>query len=78
MAATRSARAGDDPPAPIDGFRPDYLDRGVTPTLERLRRGGVFAAMRPSFPSKTFPIHWTLVTGLHPDRHGIVANTMEQ
>lgn len=61
----------------IDGFRPDYLDRGVTPTLARLRREGVFAPMRPSFPSKTFPNHWTIVTGLHPDRHGIVANTME-
>ncbi len=31
--------------------------------------------MRPSFPSKTFPNHWTLVTGLVPDRHGIVANS---
>jgi predicted AlkP superfamily pyrophosphatase or phosphodiesterase len=60
----------------IDGFRPDYLDRGVTPTLSRLRAGGAFAAMRPSFPSVTFPNHYTLVTGLHPDRHGIVNNTM--
>ncbi|MEJ8631507.1 ectonucleotide pyrophosphatase/phosphodiesterase [Sphingomonas sp. I4] len=31
--------------------------------------------MRPSFPSKTFPNHWTLVTGVVPDRHGIVANS---
>ncbi len=61
----------------IDGFRPDYLDRGVTPNLNRLRAGGVFAAMRPSFPSVTFPNHWTLVTGLRPDRSGIVGNTME-
>jgi predicted AlkP superfamily pyrophosphatase or phosphodiesterase len=61
----------------IDGFRADYLDRGVTPTLDRLRREGVSAPMRPSFPSKTFPNHWTIVTGLHPDHHGIVANTME-
>ena len=60
----------------IDGFRPDYLDRGVTPTLSGLRAGGAFAAMRPSFPSVTFPNHYTLVTGLHPDRHGIVNNTM--
>jgi hypothetical protein len=36
--------------------------------------GGVSASMRPSFPSKTFPNHWTLVTGVVPDRHGIVAN----
>jgi len=61
----------------IDGFRADYLDRGVTPNLSALAAGGVHAAMRPSFPSKTFPNHWTLVTGLRPDRTGIVANTME-
>jgi predicted AlkP superfamily pyrophosphatase or phosphodiesterase len=32
--------------------------------------------MRPSFPSLTFPNHWTLVTGKRPDRNGIVGNTM--
>jgi predicted AlkP superfamily pyrophosphatase or phosphodiesterase len=61
----------------IDGFRPDYLERGVTPNLSRLATEGASAAMRPSFPSKTFPNHWTLVTGLVPDHHGIVANKME-
>ncbi len=61
----------------IDGFHPDYLDRGITPTLVALARGGVRAAMRPSFPTKTFPNHWTLVTGLVPDHHGITANRME-
>ncbi|PZO90719.1 MAG: alkaline phosphatase family protein [Sphingomonas sanxanigenens] len=61
----------------IDGFRPDYLDRGVTPVLSGLAAGGVSAAMRPSFPSKTFPNHWTIVTGLTPDHNGIVANKME-
>ena len=61
----------------IDGFRPDYLDRGVTPALSRLAAEGLQAPMRPSFPSKTFPNHWTLVTGLRPDRNGIVANKME-
>lgn len=61
----------------IDGFRADYLDRGVTPALSALAAKGVRAAMRPSFPSKTFPNHWTLVTGLRPDRSGIVANAME-
>lgn len=60
----------------IDGFRPDYLDRGVTPTLGALAAEGVRASMRPSFPSKTFPNHYTLVTGLRPDRNGIVDNTM--
>lgn len=61
----------------IDGFRPDYLDRGVTPALSRLAADGVRAAMRPSFPSKTFPNHYAIVTGLRPDRNGIVANRME-
>lgn len=61
----------------IDGFRPDYLARGVTPRLNALAAGGIGAAMRPSFPSKTFPNHWTLVTGLRPDRNGIVSNAME-
>lgn len=61
----------------IDGFRPDYLQRGVTPVLSRLAATGVTGPMHPSFPSKTFPNHWTLVTGLRPDRHGIVANRME-
>ena len=61
----------------IDGFRPDYLDRGVTPTLSALARNGVSASMRPAFPSKTFPNHWAIVTGLRPDRNGVVGNTME-
>ena len=60
----------------IDGFRADYLSRGVTPNLAALAAGGVQAAMRPSFPSLTFPNHYTLVTGLYPDHHGIVDNTM--
>ena len=60
----------------IDGFRADYLDRGVTPNLAALASAGISAAMRPSYPSKTFPNHWTLVTGLRPDRTGIVANKM--
>src|SRR5690606_28524242 len=60
----------------IDGFRPDYLDRGLTPTLARLAGEGAHGRMRPSFPSNTFPNHYTLVTGLRPDRHGIVDNAM--
>ncbi len=60
----------------IDAFRADYLDRGVTPNLSALAAGGARAAMRPSFPSKTFPNHYALVTGLRPDRNGIVANNM--
>ncbi len=62
----------------IDGFRADYLDRGATPNLKALAEGGARAErMRPSFPSLTFPNHYTLVTGKTPDHHGIVANTFE-
>jgi predicted AlkP superfamily pyrophosphatase or phosphodiesterase len=60
----------------IDGMRPDYLDRGLTPNLTALKAKGVAAAMRPSFPSKTFPNHYTIVTGKRPDRNGIVGNSM--
>jgi predicted AlkP superfamily pyrophosphatase or phosphodiesterase len=59
----------------IDGFRADYLDRGVTPNLSSLARDGVRSDwMQPVFPSKTFPNHFTLVTGLYPEQHGIVGN----
>ncbi len=76
------------PPAPdapvplllisLDGFRPDYLERYEAPTLRRLAGAGVFVpkGMQPAFPSKTFPNHYTLVTGLYPAHHGIIANTM--
>ena len=60
----------------IDGFRADYLDRGYSPNLKALADGGATGEMHPSFPSLTFPNHYTLVTGLFPDHHGIVENTM--
>lgn len=61
----------------VDGFRADYLDRGITPNLARLaRRGARARALIPSFPTLTFPNHYTLVTGLTPDHHGIVGNRM--
>jgi predicted AlkP superfamily pyrophosphatase or phosphodiesterase len=82
-----AACAGTQTPAPppaerillvsIDGFRADYLDRPEAAPLRALAKEGASAAMRPSFPSVTFPNHYTLVTGLAPDRHGIVNNSME-
>jgi predicted AlkP superfamily pyrophosphatase or phosphodiesterase len=61
----------------IDGFRADYLDLGITPHLDRIAAEGARAAwMTPSYPSLTFPNHYTIVTGLLPDHHGIVHNTM--
>ena len=62
----------------IDGFRADYLDRPAASGLRALAAEGVRARrLHPVFPTKTFPNHYTLVTGLYPEHHGIVANTME-
>lgn len=60
----------------IDGFRADYLDRGVTPNLSRLAAAGAHGKLRPSFPTKTFPNHYAIVTGKRPDTNGIVGNSM--
>jgi len=81
LAVTPASAAAARPPVTIlvsiDGFRANYLDRGLTPTLTALARHGISAAMRPSFPTKTYPNHYALVTGLRPDRNGIVGNKME-
>lgn len=61
----------------LDGFRADYLTRPGAVTLRALAARGVRAErLVPAFPSKTFPNHYTIVTGLYPEHHGIVANTM--
>jgi predicted AlkP superfamily pyrophosphatase or phosphodiesterase len=60
----------------LDGFRADFLHRDLTPTLSAFIRAGVSPKyMLPSFPSVTFPNHFTLVTGLYPESHGVVGNT---
>ena len=59
----------------LDGFRWDYLDKYSPPMLNSLAKGGVRAKwMIPSFPTKTFPNHYTVATGLYPQNHGIVDN----
>lgn len=61
----------------FDGFRHDYLERYDTPAFDRLATEGVRAdALVPVFPSKTFPSHYSLVTGLYPGHHGIISNHM--
>lgn len=72
-----------DAPAPIlvlvsfDGWRSDYADRVPAPNFRALARRGVRAqALIPSFPTLTFPNHYTIVTGLYPAHHGIVSNVM--
>jgi len=71
-----------DAPAPvllisIDALRASYLGHGDTPHLDQLARSGVRAQwMNPSYPALTFPNHYTLVTGLRPDHHGVIHNSM--
>ncbi|XP_008420855.1 ectonucleotide pyrophosphatase/phosphodiesterase family member 2 [Poecilia reticulata] len=63
----------------VDGFRASYMKKSkyVIPNLHKLRSCGVSPPyMRPVYPSKTFPNLYTLATGLYPESHGIVGNTM--
>ncbi|KAF1731150.1 putative pyrophosphatase/phosphodiesterase [Beauveria bassiana] len=60
----------------LDGFRADFLSRGLTPNLNAFVKEGISPRyMLPSFPSVTFPNHYTLATGLYPEAHGVVGNT---
>lgn len=59
----------------FDGFRADYLDSLRPPNVMRVaERGARAAGLVPIFPSKTFPNHYAIVTGLTAEHHGIVAN----
>jgi predicted AlkP superfamily pyrophosphatase or phosphodiesterase len=61
----------------IDGFRWDYLEQFGPPTLQRLAAEGVRSeGLIPQFPSKTFPNHYTIATGLRLAHHGIISNNM--
>ncbi len=62
----------------IDGFRADYMTTQDVPNLKGLAKTGVWAddGMLPVFPSKTFPNHYSIATGLYPAHNGMVANTM--
>jgi len=60
----------------LDGFRWDYQDHFNTPVLDSITENGVKAkAMIPSFPTLTFPNHYSIATGLYPGQHGIVHNS---
>lgn len=59
----------------FDGFRHDYVARYDLPNFRAfLERGSQARGLLPSFPSKTFPNHYSLVTGLYPGHHGLVNN----
>ncbi|XP_029919379.1 venom phosphodiesterase 1 [Myripristis murdjan] len=63
----------------LDGLRAEYLQTWSTlvPVLDKLRRCGTSAPfMQAAFPSKTFPNHYTIVTGLYPESNGLIDNTM--
>jgi predicted AlkP superfamily pyrophosphatase or phosphodiesterase len=61
----------------IDGFHPGYLNRYPAATLSMLAKQGVRAKwMTPVYPSLTFPNHYSIATGLYPDKHGIVGNNI--
>ena len=61
----------------LDGFRWDYAKSDGATHLLALGKQGVWApeGMLPSYPSLTFPNHFTIVTGLYPEHHGLVANS---
>lgn len=70
----------------LDGFRPEYLSRTTTdrkndnerlaaPTINCLAHRGVSAPyMMPSYPTITFPNHYSIITGLYPESHEIISN----
>jgi ectonucleotide pyrophosphatase/phosphodiesterase family member 4 len=60
----------------FDGFRHDYVEKYDAKNFKKFISEGASAeSLIPSFPSKTFPNHYSIVTGLYPGHHGLVANT---
>lgn len=80
LASTTSAQGGYGPTVilvSIDGMRADYLEKYKPPELTRMVVSGVRARwMQPAFPTKTFPNHYTVATGLYPGNHGLIENNM--
>ncbi len=60
----------------FDGFRSDYVEQFNAPNFKKfISKGSSATALISSFPSKTFPNHYSIVTGLYPENHGLVDNT---
>ena len=61
----------------FDGFRHDYLSMAETPNFDEFIAKGVKAdGLIPVFPTKTFPNHYTIATGLYAENSGLIGNTM--
>ncbi|XP_076799396.1 venom phosphodiesterase 2-like [Clavelina lepadiformis] len=61
----------------LDGFKAEYIYRNLTPNIWKIASCGVHAPyMRSVYPTKTFPNHYTIATGLYPESHGIIDNTI--
>ncbi|XP_015476981.1 ectonucleotide pyrophosphatase/phosphodiesterase family member 3 [Parus major] len=63
----------------MDGFRAEYLETwsSLLPNINKLKTCGTHSKyMRAVYPTKTFPNHYTIVTGLYPESHGIIDNNM--
>ncbi|XP_067402852.1 ectonucleotide pyrophosphatase/phosphodiesterase family member 1 [Emydura macquarii macquarii] len=61
----------------LDGFRAEYLHTWgeLLPVISKLQKCGTYTPnLRPVYPTKTFPNHYTIVTGLYPESHGIIDN----
>jgi len=60
----------------LDGFRWDYVEKYKPPHLINFIKNGINSeSLIPSFPTKTFPNHYTIATGMYPDKHGIIGNS---
>jgi predicted AlkP superfamily pyrophosphatase or phosphodiesterase len=61
----------------FDGFRWDYSLRDITPNLEKMKKEGVSAlSLRPAFPTLTFPNHYSAITGMYTENHGLIGNSI--
>ena len=59
----------------FDGFRADYIDWYNTPNFDRLKINGIKAkGLKPVFPTKTFPNHYSIATGMYIENHGLIGN----
>ena len=60
----------------FDAFRWDYGNRGISPNIEYMKENGVSAlSLRSGFPSKTFPNHYAIISGMYPSDNGLIAIT---